>query len=452
MLCGYEKEGYVKRAVFSGAGPLTAGEPASVESRCEAPVPEATGSPEIALLLCCARSRGSSRTAERIHDLLRADLNWDYLLRAAREHGMASLLYWHLDGVSPESVPEDVLLRLRGHFQANHLHSLYLTGELLKLLGELEARGIAAIPYKGPALSAAAYGNLALREFGDLDILVREEDVIGAADALRSLGYRAQYEMSRAQETAFLRYERQYQFSRDDGSTVELHWKITSRHTSFALTPEYLWERARRVSLGGGVVPAFPPEELLLTLCVHGSLHRWESLKWVCDIAELLSASENLDWERLEYLAGALNSRRMLRLGLVLSSDLLEATKIPNKLLFEARNDPAVKSLAAEVRERLFREDPVAGEDFERFPYWRFQLRVTERLRDRLRYCLRRATTPGLLDWETVPLPAALFRFYRLLRPMRLAGRFGRGLAQRLLRSGQRTPETMIGERRECDV
>ena len=36
----------------------------------------------------------------------------------------------------------------------------------------LPLQGIAAIPYKGPVLAAAVYGNLALRTFSDLDILV----------------------------------------------------------------------------------------------------------------------------------------------------------------------------------------------------------------------------------------------------------------------------------------
>ncbi|MCA9471117.1 MAG: nucleotidyltransferase family protein [Nitrospira sp.] len=43
-------------------------------------------------------------------------------------------------------------------------------------------------------------------------------------------------------------------------------------------------------------------EELLLILCVHGSKHVWEELKWVCDVTELIRAQQ-IGWMRLLQLA-----------------------------------------------------------------------------------------------------------------------------------------------------
>ncbi|TCJ15482.1 hypothetical protein E0L93_12910 [Rubrobacter taiwanensis] len=390
------------------------------------------GRNETGLLLCCARTAKDPGTAGRIAALLRADIDWEYLLRLANRHGMVPLLHWHLNGDRPEAVPDEVLGRLRSHFNATHLRNLYLTGELLKLLRELEARGIPAIPYKGPVLAATAYGNLALRQFGDLDVLVRERDVLEAGEALASLGYRAQHGLSPGREAAFLPYARQYLFRRDDGSAVELHWKITSRHTSFPLTPEYLLEHAERVPLGGSSIPAFPREDLILTLCVHGSLHRWERLKWICDVGELVRASGSVDWDRIVRRAGELRSNRMLFLGLALVNDLLD-TELPEDIMREVRSDPVVEELAAEVSEQLFSGSLADREGIvEQLPYWRFQFRLQERPRDRFRYCIHRAMTPALPDRQAMPLPGALFPLYRLIRPLRLGGRLLRELAARL--------------------
>jgi len=44
-----------------------------------------------------------------------------------------------------------------------------------------------AIPYKGPVLAESAYGDVALRNFGDLDFLISPVDFGQAKQALREL-------------------------------------------------------------------------------------------------------------------------------------------------------------------------------------------------------------------------------------------------------------------------
>ncbi len=128
----------------------------------------------------------------------------------------------------------------------------FLTRELLKLLGLFDAHGVRAIPYKGPTLAAIAYGNLALREFDDLDVLVDEPDVPKAKELLVSMGYLPQYHLSNAQEVALLRHHYAQGFSRSDvDSTIELHWRIAERHFSFPLTLEGVWERLEHIHLSG---------------------------------------------------------------------------------------------------------------------------------------------------------------------------------------------------------
>ena len=82
------------------------------------------------------------------------------------------------------------LEELREHFYANAGRNLFLAKELIKLLHLFSAHEISAIPYKGPVLAVSVYGNLAFREFGDLDILVRERDYQTAQHLLSAQGYR----------------------------------------------------------------------------------------------------------------------------------------------------------------------------------------------------------------------------------------------------------------------
>jgi hypothetical protein len=400
-------------------------------------------SSEAELLLLCAVSHMESERADRVRALLRGNVDWAYLLRMAGRHRVMPLLYWNLNTICPDGVPKNTLDELRDHFYANGQRSLILTGELLKILNLLEEREVSAIPYKGPVLATVAYGNLALREFGDLDLLVRKDDALKARKVLTSLGYSPPHRMAQAQEAAFLKYDRQFSLMRDDGCVVELHWTVAPRAIYFVLDPEYLWKRVERVALGGGTVASFSPEDLFLILCVHGSAHQWERVGWICDIAELIRVSKNLDWERLVKRAKALKCRRMLLLGLLLANTLLDA-ELPESILGEARADSEVQVLAAEVNRRLFSENLGAHELFEGSARWWFHFRMMERLRDRLRYVIHRATTPTLSDWEIVEMPRVLFPCYPLLRPIRLGRKFGRRLAEFLHRMARRSQGSSV--------
>jgi hypothetical protein len=393
--------------------------------------------PEIELLLCCARTVRSPEVTARIRALLQESMDWEYLLRTARRHGVAPLLYWHLDATCSDAVPENTFDRLRDHFRANGLRNLFLTGELLRILNAFEAREILAIPYKGPALAASVYGNLALREFNDLDILIHRGDVPKAKEVLTSMGYQARYWLTRTQEAAFLRSQREHPFRRDDGkSVVELHWGIAERHF-FPLDTERLWERVNRIPLAGNTILNLSPEDMLLILCAHGTRHAWERLEWVCDVAELIRVRrEDMGWEQLIAQARALGSERMLLLGLFLANDLLGAT-LPKKVSERVRADPTVKALAERTCEQLFQEtDHPTGflKGHEGAPaFHSLHFKVREHLRDRIRYFVSKMTALRGEDWELLPLPTFLFPFYYVLRAIRLIGKYGPRILKRLL-------------------
>jgi len=143
-------------------------------------------SPEAELLLCCARTSVDSHQIELIKSLVQKPLNWYSLLSLATRHGVVTLLYWNLNSVCPELVPAPELHKLREYFRVNSLRNKFLEKELVKLLHLFQTHEIPAIPFKGPVLASIAYGNLSLRSFADLDILVQKRDLGRAYQVLRS--------------------------------------------------------------------------------------------------------------------------------------------------------------------------------------------------------------------------------------------------------------------------
>jgi len=379
--------------------------------------PEKYPRPEMELLLCCASPAGKDGRTDRIRALSGQSLDWPYLLDRAAAHALTPLLYWGLKALRPEKVSTS----LEQSFQDNTRHSVQLTAELFQLMDLLASEGIRALPFKGPTLAMAAYGNLALREFVDLDLLVRQEDALRAREVLLGNGYRSGLELNTRWEEAYLRGYDEFGLLGPDGyPLVELHWAVTPRFFSVPLDIAQFWSRATPVNLGNREVLAPGAEDLLLVLCLHGTKHCWLRLSMVSDMAWLMAAS-NIRWDAVVERARGLGSLRMLLLGTELAARLL-GVPLPEPIVRGVAADRSVQTLAAEVTARLLQ---TRGPERSIRRAGVFHMRARERWQDRVRYFVRLTTRVGVEDWQAVDLPSSLAFLYLILRLPRLLRKYG---------------------------
>jgi hypothetical protein len=309
---------------------------------------------ELDLLLCCARTRLDAARAARIKELVGRELDWKYMF--SRRRRIIPLLYHSLNAVCPEAMPKTVRAQLHYYCATNAKYNDYLSGELLKLIHLLDARAIPFVPYKGPIQTLRIYRNTALREFRDLDILVRKQDVLRVKDLLIAQGFVPCAHPALTDETATLEFGYNFQFVRtQDKVAVEVHWAFVPKYMPFPLALEEVWERLEPIPFQDTQVLSLCPEDLLLALCLHGYKDVWEQLKMVCDVAELISAYGELNWENVVRQALDLGCERVLFLGLLLASELLDAS-LPKEVLERIHEFPVVRSLAIKVARRLFHE------------------------------------------------------------------------------------------------
>lgn len=372
---------------------------------------------EAELLVRCARPDDHPAAHRRIRELVGEVKDWNHFLDVAWEHAVVLLLYHRLDAVCPELLPAPVRERLRAHHRRTSAHSLAMTRELVEVLEALRGIGISAIPFKGPVLSATAYGDLGLRQFRDLDIVVRPPDVAAATEVLEARGYRL--ELSPEQRELPTRYRYQHPFVRAaDNAEIELHWGFVPRAWSFPIDLDRLWSRSRVLELAGAEVRVFHPEDELLILSAHAARHFFRRLLWICDLAAYLSAHPGLDGRSLLAAAEALGCRRVLVLSLSLAHDLL-GCDLPSPIAAQRLREPDLEALGEQVRRGLFdRWGPITVDD-----QHVFYLRLRERRRDRWRYAalrLRSLLAPSATDRAAVPLPRGLEWLHLLLRPIRL--------------------------------
>jgi hypothetical protein len=385
--------------------------------------------PEDEVLLCVGRVDGSGEISERLSSLLDHHLDWTYLLDNAWRHGLMPALHQYLS--SHPAVPAQVKTQLRDESNALQGTNLLLTRELLRVLGLLEAEGIRAIPFKGPTLAMMAYGNLALRQFNDLDFLLQLADIPRARAVLSLHGYRSQHPLGRIQEDAYFRSLCQLPLLHEETSIlVELHCKVTPRDFSFSADQTF-GQRLIPVSMLGKAVLTFSREDLLLILCVHGAKHVWCCLGWICDVAKLMSASPEIDWGQVTDQARRIGCERMLWLGLFLAHDLLGAP-LPDLVFQEVHTDSVVQRLAERVYKQLLGSPGIEPSGFSNVL---FHLRVRERLRDGFRYSLSLALAPTLADWSMLAVPARLSFLYYPARFIRLMGKYSTRIQRSAVRA-----------------
>jgi hypothetical protein len=399
--------------------PTTSTLPTAATSRRLAP-PSAyavTFSPELDLILAgCGDDPDGGNSARLQHILQSTDLDWARLLQLAQHHGLVPLLYRRLStalGANQSTRLEAI--RLQDKLNAHR--SLWLSVELLNICKHLEVRGLEVLPYKGPVLAESLYGNLALRQFSDLDLLARVWDLPAIRSALAELGYTPGLQLTQAAERSYLKSGYELTFHRPQGrNLVEVKWQILPRFYSIDLDVDKFFERAIGVDVAGHNFRTLCDQDLMLVLCVHAAKHGWMQLSWLCDIAQL-ARSQALDWRALRLQVERLGIARIVAVTFLLSHKLL-ATALPPQL--DVQDDPSAEALA----QRIVRQ--IAGDaefDPESIGYFRLMMDLRERRRDRASLAWRLWVTPGAGEWSAIRLPAPLFPLYRVVRMFRLAAR-----------------------------
>lgn len=378
---------------------------------------------EIELLLCCAGTLNPGAVG-RIRSLACQDVDWSYIEETAIKHKVLPLLHRGLKEAGPKTAPDDVMKRLRTLILKLAEQNLIFSASLLKILDFLKSQGIPAVPFKGPVLAELIHGDLALRQFSDLDILVHGRDAFRALSTLERRGFRPEIRLNGKQFSAYRKTEDNILVIAGQGKLmVELHWEMTGRCSSLPLDLDYLLPGLESTPFLGKRVDHLSPADLLVYLCLHGNKDRWALLDSICCVSELLAARPTLDWRRVENTVDRFHCKKMLFLGLFLTNALLDA-RIPEPVFRKITEDRQIRKTAREVCKRLFHENHGSNDGSFSVRFSTFHFTTSDRLTDQIRLACRLAGSPTKSDWRMLPLPAALSFLYYIIRPLRLAAAY----------------------------
>ena len=406
-----------------------AGDPAPTR----AAAPPSRLRPEAELLLAAASPQGNGRFRSALD---RGDLDWDWLTESALKNRVVPAVCGGLKGAGEERLLATELDRLGESHRRTQFENLGFLREMLTVVELLEAKGIAASPYKGPVLAAQLYEDHGHREYHDLDLLVKEADLVAAREVLAARGYVVDQDLGDRATRRHVAMDCELRYRRPDADIVlELHWEILPRQHRRGFDIGDAWQRLVPLQLGGRTLQVLGNEDLLLVLCIHGGeKHQWGRLQMVADVARLME--QEIDWDVVFRRARAIGREPTVLLGLLLAWVLLDAPL--DEALLRRASAPRYLGQAALAVERLFRLDS----GLPSFSEWQRNLAyLVERaaarghrppeVPGRVRY-LAAVLTPDWTDRQALAIPAGLGFLYWVWRPLRLLRRHGTGLFRRI--------------------
>jgi Uncharacterised nucleotidyltransferase len=364
----------------------------------------------LALVECAA----PGPSLERLAGLVRGSFNWPLFLQQAEQHRLVPLVAQHVKKLDHALAPPETRDKLRELQRGQTLFTLQLTAELFRLLEHFAKASIELLVTKGPTLAMRCYGDAGMRQYGDLDLVVREADMRRATQAMLDLGYQPRIPLTAIDAK---KMPGEYAFRKlGTDLLVEFHTEQTFRYHPRRLQIETLFERRAFVTIDGRSVPVLSLEDELVLICVHGAKHFWERLMWIADVAALIS-QQAPDWNRAQAVAREVGAERILRLGLRLASDVLGA-QLPFHVSDEVSSDPTVAKLAAQISRRLgVRQSHTIG-ILQRAV---FRIKMRGNLLQGAGYLLRLSLSPTEEDWTPGKEEGRPAFLDAISRPLRLA-------------------------------
>ncbi len=278
---------------------------------------------------------------------------WETILDQASTHGLTFYLQ------SVPGIPASLQERVHQECLGISARNLALAGELRTLLRAFRDQRIRCLALRGLALAERLYGSVPPRPMGDIDLLVRKEDLSQIQALFRELGFR---EMDRRPGfAASFSYTLKFFVERSVMVIVEPHWTVAYPPFVDRLDMEAVWSRCISARVVGEETLSLGREDLLIHLCLHLAHRDDAPFLWLYELDRylrqesdtmrwdlVLSVSREVGIERL--VAHALNEA-VTKFGAPVPVEVLDAHGRPDsrpiaQRLLESSDVDGVESLA----------------------------------------------------------------------------------------------------------
>lgn len=358
--------------------------------------------PEDKLIIYASRTVIDNQTKKKIKELIRKDLDWNYIIISACRNEVSLLLTYQINHICPEEIPPAYLRLLKDAFNRGVKYHLLLTAELIDILKIFEQYNIQAIPHTGPSLNQRAYRNIALREINWINLIINEKDVLKSKEILLSLGYKLKYQPISGKESAFIKSVREYIFTKNRGSIqINLRWNYLADSFSSPIAIERIWDYKQMNSISINRFELINPvvEDLFLVLCIECAKKQWIRLGYICDIAELVRNNSGLDWNKIFFASKNRRMQKIVQINLYLINELFKVD-IPQTILNQIDDD--IRDISIKLIKRIFTQND-----------YLIKMRRENKIDKSLRFQIRENKYDGIKDILKILITSSPYKTYK---------------------------------------
>jgi hypothetical protein len=256
--------------------------------------------PEIRIVVrMLGRAAGGDLTPEELRALAASldEEGWRRAWRCIRMTGLEGCFFHQFEelGQGGAGAPPWLVESCRRIYHENLYRGILFRTFFEEFSRWMEDAGMEFIPLKGINLLESLYPDMGWRSMGDIDVLVRREDVEAAERILEERGFSVG---DRRLRERYLRFHHHLYFRGEfqgHEMALELHWAV-ARHYLPHLDYEHLWREGSHAVEGSTATErALKLSYLFLFLLAHTAQHHYRvSVKWLMDLF-LLVGRGNLD-------------------------------------------------------------------------------------------------------------------------------------------------------------
>lgn len=345
-----------------------------------------TLTPEMQLLVCCARIEMTEPFLSHMEALIKNGLEWEGIIPLATRHGMIGLLHKHFGELNLHGIPQSFSVQLAQRAKTQRIRQLFLTARMLKISQLLTKADIPHLHYKGIVLDHQLYGGQMLRPTGDMDILVRKEDASIIRAIMVKEGYRGLHATNVEEEKVLLQRHKDYVFVNPENShMIEAHWRLTTPEVSQIFDWDYYWPTRQKTMIKEEAFETFGAADLCLVLSIHAARHQFEQLRWLCDLGLLIQQNPQLDWETTLRRARQANLGKMVLQAANLAQCIL-GVELPSKVANEIKKNPKLSDTACKIVDILCKTNTETSQidryaiEIQHLDNWKAQVRYVSLL------------------------------------------------------------------------
>jgi hypothetical protein len=252
------------------------------------------------LLPLCARTKSDPILDHQLARQANNLTDWKEVPAQAEANGLGPLLYVHLK-TAGATYPADTRREVQGLYLRHRHANQVRTHVLREILTAFQAAGIQIFVLKGMALAHLIYSKPGLRPMRDIDLLVKESQMIAAQQTLADLGFDAPLP-----DAGLLDKHLAPATRHSDGLTitVELHHNLFESFQMVSMTIDDFTSSPLEFQLDNISAQTLGCEDMLWHLCQHVAYHAsiWEPIRliWVADIVGFAEQFvEETNWDRV---------------------------------------------------------------------------------------------------------------------------------------------------------